>query len=125
NTYVDPPHFARARTSLLSLPSLFPPPLDTRRPHSFPTRRSSDLADHAKAATGARTPVGVGAHTASPRAAAAWAPAARGLAVCAPDRKSTRLNSSHDQISYAVFCLKKKNKKPSITEMTHEFKAAD
>src|SRR2546421_2370696 len=27
----------------------------------------------------------------------------------AADRKSTRLNSSHDQISYAVFCLKKKN----------------
>src|SRR2546428_3874124 len=27
----------------------------------------------------------------------------------AGDRKSTRLNSSHDQISYAVFCLKKKN----------------
>src|SRR2546430_13063846 len=26
------------------------------------------------------------------------------------DRKSTRLNSSHSQISYAVFCLKKKNK---------------
>src|SRR2546430_9926387 len=29
------------------------------------------------------------------------------------DRKSTRLNSSHSQISYAVFCLKKKNKLPS------------
>src|SRR3712207_8933510 len=28
-----------------------------------------------------------------------------------PDRKSTRLNSSHANISYAVFCLKKKNKK--------------
>src|SRR5206468_10530254 len=27
---------------------------------------------------------------------------------CSRDRKSTRLNSSHDQISYAVFCLKKK-----------------
>src|SRR2546427_2079200 len=27
-----------------------------------------------------------------------------------PDRKSTRLNSSHSQISYAVFCLKKKKK---------------
>src|SRR2546430_9658224 len=27
---------------------------------------------------------------------------------CRPDRKSTRLNSSHSQISYAVFCLKKK-----------------
>src|SRR2546427_7655430 len=45
----------------------------------------------------------------------------RGLAACIPppdsggggrarqlDRKSTRLNSSHSQISYAVFCLKKK-----------------
>src|SRR5688572_33222700 len=31
---------------------------------------------------------------------------------CSPvDRKSTRLNSSHSQISYAVFCLKKKKKK--------------
>src|SRR5688500_19276645 len=29
--------------------------------------------------------------------------------VLAPDRKSTRLNSSHLVISYAVFCLKKKN----------------
>src|SRR2546430_12139470 len=29
------------------------------------------------------------------------------------DRKSTRLNSSHSQISYAVFCLKKKNTIPS------------
>src|SRR2546422_2426698 len=28
-----------------------------------------------------------------------------------PDRKSTRLNSSHGYISYAVFCLKKKKKK--------------
>src|SRR2546430_13493731 len=34
----------------------------------------------------------------------------------APDRKSTRLNSSHSQISYAVFCLKKKkNRLPIIT----------
>src|SRR2546428_2835458 len=33
-----------------------------------------------------------------------------GRSGCSPDsdRKSTRLNSSHDQISYAVFCLKKK-----------------
>src|SRR2546430_11161041 len=29
------------------------------------------------------------------------------------DRKSTRLNSSHSQISYAVFCLKKKNVRPT------------
>src|SRR5688572_31021720 len=31
------------------------------------------------------------------------------------DRKSTRLNSSHSQISYAVFCLKKKKKKINKT----------
>src|SRR2546430_13546900 len=33
------------------------------------------------------------------------------------DRKSTRLNSSHSQISYAVFCLKKKKKNQNITHM--------
>src|SRR5206468_11383500 len=38
-------------------------------------------------------------------------PAADVHSVAAEDRKSTRLNSSHDQISYAVFCLKKKKKK--------------
>src|SRR3989475_3272113 len=32
------------------------------------------------------------------------------------DRKSTRLNSSHSQISYAVFCLKKKKKNPKIRD---------
>src|SRR2546421_5449479 len=32
----------------------------------------------------------------------------RKCAIASRDRKSTRLNSSHDQISYAVFCLKKK-----------------
>src|SRR2546430_16977430 len=34
---------------------------------------------------------------------------------CCQDRKSTRLNSSHSQISYAVFCLKKKKKTHLIT----------
>src|SRR6266496_6068071 len=39
------------------------------------------------------------------------ASAAPGSAPCPrPDRKSTRLNSSHVEISYAVFCLKKKKK---------------
>src|SRR2546430_7178827 len=33
------------------------------------------------------------------------------------DRKSTRLNSSHSQISYAVFCLKKKKKTQQITHL--------
>src|SRR5689334_24359659 len=33
---------------------------------------------------------------------------------CGQDRKSTRLNSSHSSISYAVFCLKKKKNKNTI-----------
>src|SRR5687768_17793008 len=37
------------------------------------------------------------------------------VTVVALDRKSTRLNSSHGYISYAVFCLKKKKKKQKIT----------
>src|SRR3712207_7879421 len=35
-------------------------------------------------------------------------------AATSPDRKSTRLNSSHANISYAVFCLKKKKLKDSV-----------
>src|SRR2546427_3619054 len=35
------------------------------------------------------------------------------------DRKSTRLNSSHSQISYAVFCLKKKKKQLHPTRIEH------
>src|SRR5690349_22832364 len=36
-----------------------------------------------------------------------------------PDRKSTRLNSSHVEISYAVFCLKKKKKKKKTKQKKH------
>src|SRR5580704_18300120 len=36
------------------------------------------------------------------------------------DRKSTRLNSSHPSISYAVFCLKKKNNTPSFHLLTQK-----
>src|SRR5690348_17542653 len=35
----------------------------------------------------------------------------------APDRKSTRLNSSHPSISYAVFCLKKKTRKRGVRDL--------
>src|SRR2546422_7864989 len=45
-----------------------------------------------------------------PRATAAARPAPRRGARRREDRKSTRLNSSHGYISYAVFCLKKKKK---------------
>src|SRR5438105_11748643 len=36
-----------------------------------------------------------------------------------PDRKSTRLNSSHEWISYAVFCLKKKKKRRKTYTISH------
>src|SRR5258705_448965 len=42
-------------------------------------------------------------------------PASRSTVQAITDRKSTRLNSSHLGISYAVFCLKKKNKRNSAT----------
>src|SRR5688572_31525104 len=38
------------------------------------------------------------------------------------DRKSTRLNSSHSQISYAVFCLKKKKKKKQSIILTNNYR---
>src|SRR2546429_3753949 len=51
------------------------------------------------------------------RSPAPWSPSASPSSCAAPaadegdaDRKSTRLNSSHGYISYAVFCLKKKKK---------------
>src|SRR5256886_7776996 len=43
-----------------------------------------------------------------------WNQAMDGALFASRDRKSTRLNSSHSQISYAVFCLKKKKKKSSL-----------
>src|SRR2546427_8792261 len=44
------------------------------------------------------------------------------------DRKSTRLNSSHSQISYAVFCLKKKKctrRRRHLLDRLHQVKAGD
>src|SRR5205807_8768370 len=77
---------------------------------SFPTRRSSDLLSWCDLSSGG----GRGGTAGACR----WGPGGNRL-VCqrsSPradkpiDRKSTRLNSSHLVSSYAVFCLKKKNK---------------
>src|SRR5438477_1400675 len=43
----------------------------------------------------------------------------RAVVLARSDRKSTRLNSSHMSISYAVFCLKKKKKKKNKQTQTH------
>src|SRR5438128_8657138 len=73
---------------------------DHRALHSFPTRRSSDLPEQ----------------TVERRERVRWAPRDPQVngedaadAGADLDRKSTRLNSSHGSISYAVFCLKKKS----------------
>src|SRR5437867_8120814 len=69
--------------------------------HPFPTRRSSDLR-------------GAGGEGRTPRILEGPSPHPRPLSPQAGrDRKSTRLNSSHRTISYAVFCLKKKTTKNS------------
>src|SRR5206468_9979839 len=89
--------------------------------HSFPTRRSSDLRElEREAMLGAQfddalmSPRRREAHAAPQRDAVhlqALGDDGHGRAIVVlPDRKITRLNSSHDQISYAVFCLKKKKK---------------
>src|SRR5207302_11126718 len=79
---------------------------DSSRPHhylhSFPTRRSSDLHQVT--------------HTRLIEAEAErrdhhLTVMIRDQSHRRPDRKSTRLNSSHVKISYAVFCLKKKKKR--------------
>src|SRR2546427_6545733 len=55
------------------------------------------------------------------RTGGARLPRVEGVARAPGDRKSTRLNSSHSQISYAVFCLKKKKKKKTRLNI-HEHK---
>src|SRR5690606_39396836 len=91
------------------------------RPHlpSFPTRRSSDLG---ACRWVSRPSVTIRSSRRQTRSRGPLLPR-RLLPACligtlrattrdAGDRKSTRLNSSHVKISYAVFCLKKKNPEP-------------
>src|SRR5205809_5180125 len=76
--------------------------------HSFPTRRSSDLGPGRRAGAehaGSRPPGVSAGSLPQPRAVLARVRRAGEVVI---DRKSTRLNSSHGYISYAVFCLKKK-----------------
>src|SRR5207245_11745220 len=83
---------------------LFSCPGDLRVLHSFPTRRSSDLMARARF-------VIAQIDLADRRGRIAG----DGKDGDRSDRKSTRLNSSHGSISYAVFCLKKKKNKSPAT----------
>src|SRR5207302_7525656 len=88
--------------------------------HSFPTRRSSDLAcPTLRLLVTSRERLNIGAEIAwpvpplaPPDAQQLFMERARSAGAIL-DRKSTRLNSSHVKISYAVFCLKKKKKSKS------------
>src|SRR5206468_11409148 len=106
------------------LPFFFSPPPPPPSPPSFPTRRSSDLLRPARSGRRDRQDRDLRRQLRAPvqarRALGARRDHARqdrgdqGRVRGDGDRKSTRLNSSHDQISYAVFCLKKKKKKKKI-----------
>src|SRR5438132_8680160 len=82
--------------------------VDPRYLHSFPTRRSSDLTPK----RGCRVQVLVRDNNVDQALKALKKKMQREgiFDVVIADRKSTRLNSSHTVISYAVFCLKKKKK---------------
>src|SRR5207245_11081383 len=84
-------------------------PGHTCQRHSFPTRRSSDLSgareDRFKQIVAQQRLFG-NASVEGPLKSINFVQAL--ARVNALDRKSTRLNSSHGSISYAVFCLKKK-----------------
>src|SRR5438067_9586057 len=73
---------------------------------SFPTRRSSDLPDRRRELRLRLVPRARGLGTAG-----VWVSRGDRADDGGQDRKSTRLNSSHVSISYAVFCLKKKKKR--------------
>src|SRR5690606_42109225 len=83
----------------------------------FPTRRSSDLGrdggreggeEHHPEAHAVDRHVVPNAQAGDPLRDVLEVPAPRHRRAQEEDRKSTRLNSSHGKISYAVFCLKKK-----------------
>src|SRR5699024_12847321 len=86
--------------------------------HSFPTRRSSDLNNQSKGGTfsfyvdNKRYEIEIDkTNDTLGDIANKINDAAGGKVDAKIDRKSTRLNSSHVSISYAVFCLKNKNQK--------------
>src|SRR3712207_7669270 len=81
------------------------PPRSTLFPYTT-LFRSPDLQGAGPRAPGQAARGAAAAHAAALRRD----PRARGGRHRDPDRKSTRLNSSHANISYAVFCLKKKKK---------------
>src|SRR5436305_10063291 len=92
--------------------------------HPFPTRRSSDLRPHCSEGLGdAQTSsryIGTSRCSVSVSMCATTSTYGSSPEPSSLDRKSTRLNSSHVRISYAVFCLKKKNITRRVRHHVHE-----
>src|SRR5690242_21044377 len=88
----------------------------------FPTRRSSDLVKQQPVDTRRLAmPLFMDVHEHVPGLTAeAVAKAHQADLATQADRKSTRLNSSHMSISYAVFCLKKKKHRRKATADNHD-----
>src|SRR5207245_9271134 len=85
--------------------------------HSFPTRRSSDLmaiALFSSLRRSARRKKSSNFRSGRSRFRNQRRGRSTQTSISFTDRKSTRLNSSHGSISYAVFCLKKKKKQKNI-----------
>src|SRR5690606_41655787 len=76
--------------------------------HSFPTRRSSDLNRFGRTGSRPLFPCRISQLRVKAGVMRPPTSAIKSRISAKPDRKSTRLNSSHVKISYAVFCLKKK-----------------
>src|SRR5438034_10437534 len=83
---------------------------------SFPTRRSSDLWKIGVSPSESRIQIAIATRR---REMMNGTRQPQSLKASTPDRKSTRLNSSHTVISYAVFCLKKKKKKQKHKNKYH------
>src|SRR2546421_3068485 len=95
------------------------PPRSTLFPYTtlFRSEKAQELGPDVEDSDGAAPDAVEGARDLGPEADEPPTPsgAADSIDPAEEDRKSTRLNSSHDQISYAVFCLKKKQNKHDHT----------
>src|SRR5438132_2832628 len=114
-TLVLMPASARRRTAIMPASSIgiFTTMLSAILASSFPSRTMASASTATTSAeTGPSTREQISFRTSRGSRSPACFASSEGLVVIPSiDRKSTRLNSSHTVISYAVFCLKKKKKK--------------
>src|SRR5438067_12327088 len=108
-THATPVLFALPLPSIPPIPFFFlmirPPPRSTLFPYTTLFRSHPHIPRRRKSMSPWRASGGSTPPSTAPRKVSYWT-----------DRKSTRLNSSHVSISYAVFCLKKKKRKSEAVQ---------